>query len=106
MDASSIFEDLQAWYVAQCDGEWEHSYGIDIETLDNPGWRIRIDLKDTSLENKAFEQRLDLEPQDDWLSCQVENKKFVGAGGPHQLTKLLEVFLQWAQSEEDGLAVP
>lgn len=26
---------LQMWYVAQCDDEWEHAYGIKIETLDN-----------------------------------------------------------------------
>ena len=31
---------LQRWYVAQCDGEWEHAYGVEIGTLDNPGWSI------------------------------------------------------------------
>jgi hypothetical protein len=29
---------LQRWYTAQCDGGWEHHYGITIGTLDNPGW--------------------------------------------------------------------
>jgi hypothetical protein len=28
---------LEAWYASRCDGEWEHGYGISIETLDNPG---------------------------------------------------------------------
>jgi hypothetical protein len=106
MDASWILEDLQAWYLAQCDGDWEHSFGIDIGTLDNPGWTVRIDLEGTILESKGLEEIQDLAPEDDWISCKVENKKFVGAGGPHQLTKLLEVFLHWAQSEADWLATP
>ena len=41
---------LQRWYVAQCDSEWEHSYGVSIDTLDNSGWTLRIDLAGTSLE--------------------------------------------------------
>ena len=40
---------LQRWYVAQCDAEWEHSYGVEIGTLDYPGWSLRIDLKGTAL---------------------------------------------------------
>jgi len=35
--------ELQAWYVVQCDGDWEHTYGVKIETLDNPGWMLRVD---------------------------------------------------------------
>lgn len=31
---------LERWYASQCDDNWEHSYGIRIDTLDNPGWRI------------------------------------------------------------------
>ena len=27
---------LQSWYQSQCDGDWEHEFGIRIETLDNP----------------------------------------------------------------------
>ncbi|WP_239135544.1 Imm53 family immunity protein, partial [Actinoplanes derwentensis] len=24
---------LQGWYATQCDGDWEHEYGVSIETL-------------------------------------------------------------------------
>jgi hypothetical protein len=30
--------ELQQWYLAQCDGDWEHEWGVQIGTLDNPGW--------------------------------------------------------------------
>lgn len=25
---------LQSWYLSNCDGEWEHGYGVAIDTLD------------------------------------------------------------------------
>jgi Immunity protein 53 len=45
---------LQEWYQAQCDGESEHTYGITIETLDNPGCSVTVQLVDPRLEDKAF----------------------------------------------------
>ena len=41
---------LEAWYLRQCNGDWEHLYGVTIETLDNPGWSVTIDLTGTKLE--------------------------------------------------------
>lgn len=35
---------LQNWYYQLCDGEWEHQNRIRIETIDNPGWSIEIDI--------------------------------------------------------------
>ncbi|MCM2498968.1 immunity 53 family protein [Neorhizobium galegae] len=35
------------WYEAQCDGAWEHGFGASIDTLDNPGWSLKIDLAGT-----------------------------------------------------------
>lgn len=45
---------LQAWYATQCDGEWEHEHGVSIETLDNPGWFLKLDLRETSLDGLTF----------------------------------------------------
>ena len=47
---------LSEWFSHQCDGDWEHEYGIRIGTLDNPGWRLRISLIGTNLENKEFKK--------------------------------------------------
>ena len=43
---------LQDWYSAQCNGDWEHQQGVRIESLDNPGWALDIDLADTALADK------------------------------------------------------
>ena len=45
---------LQNWYYQYCDGDWEHNENINIHTIDNPGWRITIDLEGTDCENKFF----------------------------------------------------
>jgi hypothetical protein len=49
-----IFKEIQNWYTSQCDGDWEHGSGIKIDTLDNPGWTVKINLEDTDIENKPL----------------------------------------------------
>lgn len=46
---------LQRWYNKQCNGSWEHQYGVSIDTLDNPGWTVVIDLVGTDLESMRME---------------------------------------------------
>ena len=89
---------LANWYVSQCDGDWEHSYGIKLDTLDNPGWTLEIDLADTELEDKPFEpiHRGDSENDDRWLHCEVAKGKFRASGGTQNLPEMLTVFLDWA----------
>ncbi|WP_233398547.1 immunity 53 family protein [Luteimonas sp. MC1828] len=89
---------LRDWYAAQCDGDWEHSYGIKLETLDNPGWLIYIDLADTELQDKPFTpvHRGDSDADANWLHCKVKSGKFEAAGGVPNLPDMLEAFLSWA----------
>jgi len=89
---------LQDWYRSQCDGEWEHSFGIRIDTLDNPGWSVTIDLTDTGLETKPFDPVSRDMGDDDWLICRIEGKTFRGAGDPGKLEAILETFLKWNES--------
>lgn len=87
---------LQAWYVGECNGDWEHQYGIKIETLDNPGWLVTIDLTGTRLENIDYSPQEIHRSEDDWLSIRVESKIFRGAGGPLNLGEILHAFRVWA----------
>ena len=88
---------LNEWYKSNCNGDWEHCYGIKIETLDNPGWWISIDLEDTELEDQCFENIIIRKTEDDWMVCRVEDNVFEGSGDPSKLTNMLEVFKQWAE---------
>jgi|SRR6266850_2423857 len=87
---------LQCWYRDQCHDRWEHSYGIKIGTLDNPGWVVTIDLVGTALESVRFTKVDDLAHDTDWVTCEVKGGQFVGHGGPAQLFKILDLFLAWA----------
>ncbi|HEY7932200.1 MAG TPA: immunity 53 family protein [Solirubrobacteraceae bacterium] len=89
---------LQDWYSSQCDGAWEHSYGIQIGTLDNPGWRVRIDLERTSVVDLPFERVEVHNSERDWLVCWVEDRQFHAACGSHNLIQSLDVFLRWSET--------
>lgn len=98
MKSDNYFLKLQEWYLEQCDGDWEHEFGVKIETLDNPGWSLHIDLTGTSLERKSFIKiRQDI-TEDNWIHCWVADNKFQGGGGPQNLVDLVKVFIEWSSS--------
>jgi len=93
---------IQNWYYKHCDGDWEHEYGVKIDTLDNPGWAVDIDLVDTDLESASFE-RIEVErSEQDWVHCSVQEQIFRGRGGPKNLEDILEIFRQWASRTENA----
>lgn len=95
---SSALSQLEEWYMSQGDRDWEHSYGVSVTTLDNPGWSIAIDLEDTELEDVPFaELRENSDDELEWLVCTKQAAKFSGNGGPHQLERIISIFLNWAR---------
>lgn len=95
-------EGLQKWFKSNCNGDWEHSYGISIYTLDNPGWAVDVDLAETALELVAYLPTRVERTDQDWVWCKVENRKFMGRGGTGNLGELLLIFCQWANSSTQG----
>ena len=110
VDAQRMSEDclhwLMQWYLDQCDDDWEHSYGVSIGTLDNPGWTLTIDLQATGLEDQPFlpvqigeiaSNLEDWHKSGSWYSAKVEDGKFEGACGPTDLPALIQAFRQWVE---------
>lgn len=90
---------LQQWFASHCDGDWEHSDGIRIGTLDNPGWELAVDLRDTELANRPFTNvKLD-RSEVDWVQARVQDGRFEAFGGPKNLTELLSIFRNWAEAQ-------
>lgn len=86
---------LQKWYQENCDGEWEHMYGVEIATLDNPGWHVIIDLTDTKyekLENKDL--KIDIS-ENNWMRCFINNRIYDGCGDSGKLEEIIETFKKW-----------
>jgi hypothetical protein len=100
MTRSGSLERPQSWYAANCDGEWEHQRGVKIDTLDNPGWDLEVDLVGTPLEGRTLVKHLDERSEEDWVSYNVEKSIFGAAGGAENLAEMVDFFLAWAEEDE------
>ena len=90
---SETIRQLEKWYRSRCDGEWEHAGGVKIDTLDNPGWTVAIDVPKKDVENGVWDEiRIDRAP-DDWMRCWQEGPRFRGCGDPGKLEQILDYFL-------------
>lgn len=91
-------ERLQQWYADHCDDDWEHTYQIKIETLDNPGWVLRIDLGDTDLHNLEVERVIDERSETDWVQYEVKERQFIACGGIFNLEEMIGLFFELYRS--------
>ena len=86
---------LQAWYASQCDGDWEHGFGISIDTLDNPGWSIRIDLPTGSARTHVGSELH--RSEHDWITVRVVGHRFEAHCGPLNLGEAIHEFRLWIE---------
>ena len=86
---------------------WEHSYGVEIGTLDNPGWTLKVDLRDTALEGRPFTRVMHGQPAQDldewrragsWWLAEVKDGTFQASCGPLDLSSVIAVFREWAEA--------
>ena len=105
MSGTDELQWLMNWYAAQCDDEWEHRWGVEIGTLDNPGWSLRVDLVGTDLEGREFPRLArGLESEASWSVCWTEKDRFHAACGAKDLAEVLGTFRRWADSGPSPLA--
>jgi len=97
---------LEQFYLRLCDGDWEHSYGCKVDTIDNPGWSLKFDLDETVLESASFVKIHELRSENDWVICKKENSKFIAYGGPQNLNEMLNAFRDWVEKNLDSKASP
>lgn len=93
----NIINWLEEWYKLNCATEISHHYAIKIESLDNPGWMVKIDLTNTSSKDKKFDS-IDIDNgEEDWIMCRIKNNIFEGAGDPSKLLKILNIFKEFVE---------
>jgi hypothetical protein len=89
---------LERCYASQCNGEWEHGYGVRIDTLDNPGWHVRIALHDTKKQDAKLERVSVKRGKNNWISYWAKDKEFQIACGPENLSAAIDIFVAWFDS--------
>jgi hypothetical protein len=100
---------LERWYQERCDNEWEQEHGIQIQTIDNPGWLVSADLRGMNPETTTDRVLAVIgDPPsakngncggDTWMTCEVKSGRFVGAGDPSQLRAILAQFRKLVEDE-------
>lgn len=95
--SDTAFEWLQQWYAGHLDGEWEHQNGVRIETLDNPGWSLSVDIGETELRERAFAPVVVERSEHDWIHARVGDGRFEAFGGSGNLPEMVAIFRSWAE---------
>ena len=95
-----ILEWLEKWYLKHCDGVWENDHGIDIQTLDNPGWQINIELHGTPYANIEREWEAVQIDDNNWYGFKFELAVFDGIGDPTKLAVLIGEFRKIIEESE------
>lgn len=93
MKNSTPMDLIRNWYQSKCDGNWEHGYGVEIRTIDNPGWVIKLTGENSKQSITSEIERSD----DDWIHIHSTDNAFTGHGGPTNFDELLVHAVSWLQ---------
>lgn len=92
---------LQRWYGAHCNGDWEHQYRISVETVDNRGWHLTVDLAGTKLQWRKLTELRAKRTDEDRVHCgivgQPDAPVFDAHDGALNLAEIIEIFRGWVQ---------
>jgi hypothetical protein len=76
------------------------SPGIKIGTIDNPGWRITINVWGTELQDIPFEEVSHglSEEEEIWWHRKKEKSSFQAACSPTNFNKVITIFNEWVSA--------
>ena len=96
---------LEDWLESNCDGGWEHLYGVDNKTIDNPGWHLKLNILDTLYEDVTFDDITIDRTEHDWVRCKKSDGNIDCAGGPRNLNEMLGIIKKWMEDNKPDPAV-
>ena len=95
-----VIDELNRWFLSQCDDDWEHSHHIELSTTDNPGWAIVIELRGTELESRPFEPLEVKGSATDYFACWRYPDAWQADCGMRNLNEAFGCFLDWVRGIE------
>ena len=72
-------------------------WGIKIDTLDNPGWSVHINMMETPKDGTLEMVKID-RAKHDWIRYWVADNQFHIACGPENLSEAILLFILWFES--------
>ena len=85
-----MIEGLLRWYAARCDGAWEHRYGFTIESCDNPGLQVTVDIATEPALRPEADRPLTQEGDDPGVSMMIRDRKLVAFAAPGRERQMLD----------------
>jgi hypothetical protein len=91
---------LEHWFHGLCDGAWERTHSLTIETLtDRTGWIFKVNLNGTPFERTPDVILKEMRVSDrDWMVCRLIDGCFEGTGGPLMLGPILQTLRNWIEN--------
>ncbi|QCO35680.1 MULTISPECIES: Imm53 family immunity protein [Leptospira] len=100
-ESETMFSWLMKWYQSQCDGDWEHEYGLKINTNKNQAWQVEIDIRFTELHEFELDTALEQKGTNNWYSFSIKDGRFLAEGDSKKLPIILEKFKEiWTTNAE------
>lgn len=84
---------LDSWFSRNCNGDWEHSNIVCIESLYDK-WKVNIGFYDLVYPYEEFMPCRIFKSGINWYKYDLENKSFIGESSSRNLHKLLEGFIK------------
>ena len=100
MPQRDVVDELNRWFLSQCDDDWEHAHSIQVLTTDIPGWSIVIDIQGTELESRPFQTRELKRSDTDYVACWRQPDAWQADCGMNNLKEAIAYFLDWARPAE------
>ncbi|EMN43445.1 Imm53 family immunity protein [Leptospira weilii] len=91
-ESETMFSWLMKWYESQCDGDWEHEYGLKINTNKDQTWQVEIDIRFTELHDFELDTALEQKGTSNWYSFSIKDGRFLAEGDSKKLRTILEKF--------------
>ena len=96
-----LISEIENWFKQRCDGDWEHQGGISIETLDNPGWCVKVEYSDLAHSvDDSVEEKSIRRSDTDFITFTYDgaSETLTIVCGVSNLSEALELFLGFEAS--------
>ncbi len=101
---SGTLSELGRWLVAQGPAYQAAEGRVHIDTLDNPGWSIKVELDGSDLAGRLLPMVEFNRTETDWCHCFTRDGKFMAFGGPGNLSEIIGRFIAWTQKKPEATA--